>query len=42
MKCTVEIGSGGMIHVSSVMKIGSGIQNLIRDTHKHTYTWTGR
>jgi hypothetical protein len=29
MKCAVEMGSGGMIYVSSFMKSGSGIQKLM-------------
>jgi hypothetical protein len=36
MKYTVEMGSVGMIYVSSFMKMGSGIQNLIRVIHRHT------
>jgi hypothetical protein len=30
MKYAVEIGSGAMIHIPSFIKIGSGIQKLIR------------
>jgi hypothetical protein len=29
MKYAVEMGPGAMIHIPSVIKIGSGIQNLI-------------
>jgi hypothetical protein len=29
MKYVVEIGSGAMIHISSLIKIGSGIQKFI-------------
>jgi hypothetical protein len=29
MKYTVEMGSGAMMHISSLIKIGSGIQKLI-------------
>jgi putative component of toxin-antitoxin plasmid stabilization module len=37
----VEMGSGAMIYTSSCIKIGSGIQRLIRgDTH--TYIQTDR
>jgi hypothetical protein len=30
MKYPIEMGSGGMVYISSFMKIGSGIQKLIR------------
>jgi hypothetical protein len=30
MKYTVEMGSGAMIYIPSFIKIGSGIQKLIR------------
>jgi hypothetical protein len=36
MKYAVEMGSGGMIYIPSFIKIGSGIQNLIGGTHRHT------
>jgi hypothetical protein len=36
MKYAVEIGSGVMIHKTSFIKVGSGIEKLIRETHRHT------
>jgi hypothetical protein len=39
MKYAVEMGSVAMIYIPSFMKIGSGIQKLIRgdsQTHRHT------
>jgi hypothetical protein len=38
----VEMGSGAVIHVSSFIKIGSGIQKLMGggDTQKHRHTHT--
>jgi uncharacterized protein YraI len=30
MKCTVEMGSGGMIYSPSFMKIGTGVQAILR------------
>jgi hypothetical protein len=36
MKYAVEMGSGAMIYVPSFIKIGSGIQKLIRGIHGHT------
>jgi hypothetical protein len=36
MKCAVEMVSGAMIDTPSFVKIGSGIQTLIRGIHKHT------
>jgi hypothetical protein len=37
MKYAVEMGSGAMIYVPSLIKIGSGIQKLIRgDTQTQT------
>jgi hypothetical protein len=37
MKYAVEMGSGAMIYIPSFIKIGSGIQKLIReDTHTDT------
>jgi hypothetical protein len=33
MKYAVETGSGAMIHIPSLIKIGSGIQKLIEGTH---------
>jgi hypothetical protein len=38
---TVEMGSGAVIYVPSFIKIGSGIQKLLRgdtQTHRHTDT----
>jgi hypothetical protein len=34
MKYTVEIGSDAVIHMLSFMKIGPGIQKLIRGRHR--------
>jgi hypothetical protein len=36
MKYAVETGSGVMIYIPSVMKIGSGIQKLIETIHRYT------
>jgi hypothetical protein len=37
MMYAVDMGSGAMIYVPSIMKIGSGIQKLIGgDSHKQT------
>jgi hypothetical protein len=33
MKSTVKMGSGGMMYIPSFIKIGSGIQNLIKGIH---------
>jgi hypothetical protein len=33
MKYAVEMGSGAKIYIPSFIKIGSGIQKLIRVTH---------
>jgi hypothetical protein len=30
MKCAVEMGSGGMIYLPSFMKIGKGVQAILR------------
>jgi hypothetical protein len=30
MKCAVEIASGGMIYIPSFMKVGTGIQVILR------------
>jgi hypothetical protein len=30
MKCTVEKGSGGIIYIPSFMKIGPGVQAILR------------
>jgi hypothetical protein len=31
------MGSGAMIYVPSFIKIGSGVQKLIRGIHRHTH-----
>jgi hypothetical protein len=36
MKYVVEMGSGAMIYTLSLLKIGSGIQKLIRGIYRHT------
>jgi hypothetical protein len=39
----VELASGGMIYIPSLIKIGSGIQNFLAgDTHADTDTHRGR
>jgi hypothetical protein len=30
MKCTVEMGSSAMIHVPNFMKIGTGIEGILK------------
>jgi hypothetical protein len=41
MKYVVEMGTGGMLYIADFMKIGSGIQQLLRkDTHTDTHTHT--
>jgi hypothetical protein len=35
MKYAVEMGSGAMIYVPSFIKIGLGIQKLVRGIHTH-------
>jgi hypothetical protein len=35
MKNAVEMGSGVRIYIPSFIKIGSGIQKLMRETHRH-------
>jgi hypothetical protein len=35
MKYAVEMGSGAMIYIPSFIKIGSGIQKLMRGIHRH-------
>jgi hypothetical protein len=30
MKCTVEMSSGGMTYIPSFMKIGTGVQAILR------------
>jgi hypothetical protein len=34
MKYAVEMGSGAMIYIPSFIKIGSGIQKMIRGIHR--------
>jgi hypothetical protein len=36
MKYVVEIGSGFLIYIPSLIKIGSGIKKLIGGIHRHT------
>jgi hypothetical protein len=36
MKYAIEMGSGVMIYILSLIKIGSGIQKLIGKIHRHT------
>jgi hypothetical protein len=38
MKHAVEMGSGAMIYIPSLIKIGPGIQKLIRGIHRYTDT----
>jgi hypothetical protein len=38
MKFTVEIGSGAVIYIPSLIKIGSAIQKLKLGIHKHTHS----
>jgi hypothetical protein len=40
MHCTIEMDSGGMIYIPSIMKIGSAIQKLIRG-NMHTHRQEG-
>jgi hypothetical protein len=35
MKYAVEMGSGAMIYLPSLIKIGSGIQKLVEAMHAH-------
>jgi hypothetical protein len=35
LKYAVEMGSGAMIYIPSFIKIGSGIQKLIRGIQRH-------
>jgi hypothetical protein len=38
MKCAVAMASGGMIYIPNVMKIGTGVQNLLGGyTHRQQY-----
>jgi hypothetical protein len=41
MKYAAVMGSSAMISVQSLINIGSGIQKLIRGTHRHTETEHG-
>jgi hypothetical protein len=34
MRCTVEMGSDAILYIPNLMKIGSGIQKLIRGIHR--------
>jgi hypothetical protein len=36
MKYAVEMGPGARIYIPSFIKIGSGIEKLIRGIHRHT------
>jgi hypothetical protein len=36
MKYAVQMGSGGLMYVSSFIMIGSGIQKLIAGIHRQT------
>jgi hypothetical protein len=36
MNYAVAMGSGAMIYIPSFIKIGSGIQKLLRGIHRHT------
>jgi hypothetical protein len=38
MKYVVEMGSGALIYIASLMNIGSGSQKLIGGIHRHTNT----
>jgi hypothetical protein len=40
MKYAVEMGSGAVIYIPSFMKIGSGIQKLIRRIPRQTHRLT--
>jgi hypothetical protein len=42
MKYAVEMGSGAMICIPGFIKIGSGIQKLIRGIHRYTDTQKAR
>jgi hypothetical protein len=39
MKYAIEIGSGAMIHILNIIKIGSGIQKLIGRIQRNTVWW---
>jgi hypothetical protein len=36
MKYASEMGSGGMIYICIFIKIGSAVQKLIGELHRHT------
>jgi hypothetical protein len=36
MNYTVDLATDAMMHIPSLIKIGSGIQKLIEGIHKHT------
>jgi hypothetical protein len=36
MKYAVEMGSGAVMYIPSFIKIGSSIQNLVGEIHRHT------
>jgi hypothetical protein len=38
MKYAAQMGSGAVIYIPSFIKIGSGIQKLIGEIHRHTGT----
>jgi hypothetical protein len=41
MRCAVEMGSGAMAYISSIIKISSGIQKLMGDSQTDIQTaWT--
>jgi hypothetical protein len=35
MKYVVEMGSGAMVYMPSLMKIGSGVLKLTQEIHRH-------
>jgi hypothetical protein len=37
---TVEMGSGGMIYIPNLMKLGTGIQAIIRFCIRHLRSYT--
>jgi hypothetical protein len=36
MKYAIEMGSGAMIYTPSFIRVGSGIQKLLKGIHRHT------
>jgi hypothetical protein len=42
MKLPVEVDSGAMIYIPSLIKIGSAIQELIGGTHKLTFSFLNK